>query len=588
VIEEQLKKKLFAAGILLILALGIFLRTHHFSNWLHFELDQSRDAIVIDLAVSEGASNLPLLGPKAAGSFLRLGPIFYYYNYLSALVFGNTPPGIAAITLIFGILALAAFYFLARRYFDRKITLGLFALFAVSLFMVMYSRFSWNPNPLPFFVILFLYALLRTVDGKEKKKGAWLAVSAFALASATQMHFLAFVALPIVGILYLAIKRPRIKIGYWAAALLLFLFIYSPAILNDIKTGGDNFGKLFSVATKKSSKEDRAFPEKLLKNYFENSLGDFLILSGRENIELPKIEAKSTPATGKFTCDAECQDRLPAGILSVVIFSLGIFLLFKNIYRGRETEKKDFLALMGIFFATSFLVFTPLAFDISPRFLLLIAPLPFIFLGFILEFMLANLKKAGTILAALAVIVLALSNLLAIQKRFQELAAAKDTAFKIGSDKVLKENTRVTLEQQYWITDYIESIYEKNKFPVYVNSDPFYRRSFLYHLEKRTIPRDDFRNNVNQKKVYQSGNYFLIYPTQSNLDKELNDYQNDYQISDKKEFGTLTLFQLAPKAEAINALEQQFGPKGKPQSAFGVPVRYRWEEIFSEDGSEEN
>jgi len=588
VIEKISKTRLFTLGILLILAVGIFLRTYHFSDWLHFELDQSRDAIVINLAIEEGAANLPLLGPKAAGSFLRLGPIFYYYNYLSALVFGNTPAGIAAITLIFGILALAVFYPLARRYFEREVALGLFAVFAVSLFMVLYSRFSWNPNPLPLFVILFFYALLRAVDREEEKKGRWLVVAAFALASATQMHFLAFTALPVIGLVFILFKRPKIKIRYWAAALALFLFFYSPAILNDIKTGGDNFGKLFAVASKKSSKDDRALSEKFLKNYFENSLGHFLIVSGREKIELPKIEAGKNPVAGRFTCDAECKERLPLGVLALLFFSSGVLLLFKNAVFEAEPRRKDFLILASIALVVFFTLFVPLAFDMSPRFFLLIAPLPFIFLGLILEFLENNLKKAGAALAVLVVLVLVVSNLLADQKRFQELGAAKEKAFKTSGDKVLKENHRVTLEQQEQIMDYMASRYAKNKFPVYVNSDPFYRRSFLYHLDQKEIPRDDFRNNVNQKKVYRNGNYFLVYPTLANVEKEINDYSGNYQIAGKKEFGTLTLFELVPKPEAINAEEQQFAPKGKPQSAPGVPLRFRWEEIFSENGAEEN
>jgi len=586
VFDQSLKKKIFTISILAILAAGIFLRTYHFSDWLHFELDQSRDAKVIDLAIKEGASNLPLLGPKAGGSFLRLGPIFYYYNYVSALVFGNTPEGIAAITLIFGILALAFFYLLARRYFDREISLGLFSLFAASLFMVMYSRFSWNPNPLPFFVILFFYALLRSVDETETKRGMWLVVSSFALASATQMHFLAFVALPVIGLVFVLIKHPRIKIRWWIAATLLFVFLYAPAIINDVKTGGDNFGKLFAVASKKSSKDDRALSEKFLKNYFENSLGHFLIVSGQEKIELPKIGAGSNPAVGHFTCDAECNERIPLGILAVLFFSSGIFLLFKKTFSEKDLKRKNFLILVSLALSVFFAIFVPLAFDISPRFFLLTAPLPFIFLGLIMEFLKVNLKKAGEIAAVLTVIVLIISNLLAVQKRFQELAAAKSSVFQISGDRVLKENTRVTLEQQEAITDYMESIYVKNKFPVYVNSDPFYRRSFLYHLDQKEIPRDDFRNNVNQKKVYQKGNYFLVYPTLANVEKEINDYSGNYQIAGKKEFGTLTLFELVPKPEAINAEEQQFEPKGKPKSAPGVPLRFRWEEIFSEDGGE--
>jgi len=355
-----------------------------------------------------------------------------------------------------------------------------------------------------------------------------------------------------------------------------------------VKTGGANVKQILEVASKKSSKEDRSLGEKILKNYFENSLTNFLIVSGQEKIELPKIGAGSNPASGRFTCDAECRERMPLGVLALVFFSSGMILLFKNTFFEAEPRRKDFLILLSISLVVFFTLFVPLAFDISSRFFLLIAPLPFIFLGLILEFLENNLKKVGVVLSALIVMTLVILNLIADQRRFQELGAAKSTAFRISGDKVLKENNRVTLEQQEEITDYMASFYAKNKFPVYVNSSSVYRRSFLYNLDQKNILRDDFRNNLNQKKVYQNGNYFLVFPTLSDVKNELNDYDDNYQISAKKEFGTLTLYQLVPKAESINAVEQQFGPKGKPQSAPGVPVRFRWEEIFSGEGSEEN
>ena len=88
------------------------------------------------------------------------------------------------------------------------------------------------------------------------------------------------------------------------------------------------------------------------------------------------------------------------------------------------------------------------------------------------------------------------------------------------------------------IIDYMESFYKKNNFPIYLNSDPYYRRSFLFHLDVRNIPRDDFRNVTNKSQVYKNGNYFLIYPTNSNLEKEMNDYAVAYDVINKKQFGT--------------------------------------------------
>lgn len=584
-----MRKKGYIVLILIIIVVGIFLRFYHFSDWLHFELDQSRDAKVIDLAVEEGIENLPLLGPKAAGSFLRLGPIFYYFNYLSALIFGNTPDGIAFIVMLFGILAIPAFYLFARRYFDRRIAIGLLAVFSVSIFLVMYSRFSWNPNPLPLFVILTLYSLLRVCDAKEKRRGVWLLIFSVSLAIATQLHFLAFVSMTIISAIYLIIKRPGIKVLYWVGALILFVFMYSPMIVNEVKTVGDNIKQLIEVTSKKSTNDQHLLTEKIFRNYTENSLGHFLILSGESNAELPKLEGKSILKPG-IICDQQCREKSSLGLLALAIFTAGILLMIKNAVLEKKGARKDFVILILVSFLVFFALFTPLSFDISPRFFLLVSVLPFVFLGFILEFF--DKKKSKTSLAFIIIIVLILaaSNLWMIKNRFRELSSASSEAFKIKTDKILKERTRVTLEQQYLIIDYIESIYEKNKYPVYVNSEPFYRRSFLYHLEQRNISRDDFRNSVNSHKIYQKGNYFLIYPTLSNTDSEIGKYLNNYQVVEKKEFGTLTLFRLTPKKEAINAIEQQFEPEGKPKSAPGVPIRYRWEEIFesSDDENGEN
>ncbi|HLM83842.1 MAG TPA: hypothetical protein VK254_01360, partial [Candidatus Bathyarchaeia archaeon] len=65
----------------LIVVFAVAIRVYHFSDWLHFGMDQARDASLVRDAVQNGPSQLPLLGPRAAGTFVRLGPIFYYFQY---------------------------------------------------------------------------------------------------------------------------------------------------------------------------------------------------------------------------------------------------------------------------------------------------------------------------------------------------------------------------------------------------------------------------------------------------------------------------------------------------------------------------
>jgi hypothetical protein len=578
------KKRFLFLAMVAIIALGIFLRVYHFSDWLHFELDQSRDAKVIDLAVKEGPGALPLLGPKAAGSFLRLGPAFYYLNYLSALIFGNTPSGLSIIIMILGILAVPAFYILARRYFNRWVSVALLLLFSTSLFLIMYSRFSWNPNTLPLFTILTVYALLRAVDREEKKKGAWLLASSFCLAIVTQLHFLAFVSMPIIAVAFLAIKKPKIKWAYWAGALGIIIFLNFPVILNEVKTGGKNFSEFKEVIMGKTNKDgDKTLIAKIAKNYSENSIGHFLILSS-QNSELPKLNRNPD---FNFQCDQKCKDGLRLGAVALLFFTLGMILMLKNLILEKENQRKDFLMITFIWFTVAFGLFIPLAFDISPRFWLLISALPFIFLGFTFNFLLKFLPKKFALFLIIGIaLTLASSNLYETYKRFNELKKAPYEAVKISADRILKEGNRVTLAQQYIIIDYIDNFYQNNKYPVYLNSTPFYRRSLLFHLDMKNIPRDDFRNTTKSKNVYQNGNYFLVYPTDANLDKEMNDYSTDYSLVGKKQFGTLTVFQMVPKAESVTDLEQQIEPRGKSKSAPGVPERYTWEEIFDEDGED--
>lgn len=573
-----------------IFLLGAILRGYHFSDWLHFELDQSRDAKVVELAVNNGIGNLPLLGPKAAGSFLRLGPIFYYFEYISAKVFGSTPGGIAYLSLIFSILTLPIFYLFTRRYFSQKISMALLFLFAVSLFLIMYSRFAWNPNNIPFFTLLTFYCLLRAVDREEEKRGMWLIFFAIAISIVTQLHFLAFIAVPLVSIMFLLLKRPRIKTIFWMASLLIVIFFYLPPIINDLKTGGENIKEFQKIFIKKSTKDTHFLAEKVYHNYTENSAGYLLLISSFQNVTFPKIEDNGGLAFG-LKCDEACKKNLPGGVVALAFLSLGLILLLLNLkrhYAKKDYQRTDFLILVIGWFMASFLLYLPIAFDISPRFFLLSSPLPFIFFGLILK--LISKKSEGRYSFAiflLVVLSLGVLNLFAVKQRFSELQKAPTEAFDVKGDKILKERDRITLEQQYLVIDYVEAVYKKNNFPVYLNSEPFYRRALLYHLGKRGISNDDFRNASNAKKVYQNGNYFLVFPTMANLEKRKEDYLDAYIISETKQFGTLTVFQLTPKKEAINAIQQEFGLKKKAQSATGVPVRCRWNEIFRECNPDE-
>ena len=213
-LNKILKNKVFWVMVVIV-AVGFFLRAYHFGDWLHYQLDQARDFKIISSAVKYGPGELPLQGPRAAGSFLRLGPWFYYLEYFSALFFGNTPAGSALVIVLFNLVTIPLFYLFIRYFFKKELALGLTGLFAASLFLVVYSRFAWNPNLLLFFILLLFYSLLKITDERVKRKGWWLISSFGALAFIASLHFVALVTMPIIAGIYLLITRPRIAWQWW-------------------------------------------------------------------------------------------------------------------------------------------------------------------------------------------------------------------------------------------------------------------------------------------------------------------------------------------------------------------------------------
>ena len=563
---------------LAVFALGIFLRAYNFTPWLHFELDQSRDASLISEAVEKGAGELPLLGPRAAGSFLRLGPAFYYIEYIFAKIFGDTPQGSALAVLFFSILSIPLFYVFIARYFNKKLSLGLTLLFSVSLFMVTYSRFAWNPNLIPFFALAVSYFLLKAVDKKEKRKNWYLLVSAIFLGILIQFHFLALIITPLAIAIFLIIKRPKIKFKFWLASILAIIILNVPMIVNEIKTGGDNAKQFMEVVAKKSTKEKHALVEKAFENYLEHSLNYWTIISGSQRGELFRVESvNGSNIKLDIKCGRSCRDNLLQGMLALLVFTAGLLSLAIKLAKERNIARKDFLTFNAIYFAVAFIIFTPLAFKLSPRFFLVTAAIPFALLGLLLE-RFSYLAKDKNKTAIIIIAILAVLNLFFTYKFFEELRLAPSKNIEIGRDKILKQKTRITLEQQKQIVDYLESFYQKNNCPVFYKGQNEFHRAFAYLLDKRRIPRD----GISKSKICRQGNYFLIIRAQSDIQYYRGKYENYFNFISKKEFGTLTVFKLTPKEnsitkEAINPseLKRDEAENNKREKS----RRYRWKEI---------
>lgn len=545
--------------ILGIMLFSSWLRFYHFTDWLHYEFDQSRDNIIVSEAIKNGPLSLPLLGAKADGTQLHTGPLYYYFEYLSALIFGDTPQGHAYFVALLSIASIPIFYLLLRKFFNIFISLGLVYLYSISFFLVLYSRFGWNPNILPFFVISGIYCLMRATEKKSKHPGRWFVAAATLFCVATQLHFVAFFALPLFAIAYLIYERPRLSWRAWTASVFIVLMLYSPAIISDIILKGYNTKEFVRALTTKTDQKNTLFEKtvSLIRTGAENYV---LILSGNDRIWTPKI--KFEKGWINISCKNHCKNTSPWLSYSAIAF----FLVSASLIIWQVIRRKKPIAIMGLFFVATFLIFTKISTE--PRFYLLAVPLPFIFLGNIVDLIWRKNALIAKIIFVGLIILLSYTNISRAMQRFSDLESADKRAVPPRSDRILKEPERVSLRQFLSIAKYMSSRSQENGYPVLVSSEMLYFRSFMYLTEKMGVSV----GKLEKDPAYLNANNFVIFRTRKA--GGVKSYLQYYDITDKREFGTLTLFGLAPKADKVTAIN----PPHLPNSFeyISVPWKITW------------
>ncbi|MEI7749541.1 MAG: glycosyltransferase family 39 protein [Candidatus Moraniibacteriota bacterium] len=555
-------------AIAVFFGVGIFLRTYHFSDWLHFEIDQAFDYELVSPAVDHGIGNLPLLGPNVGGGMLRLGPAFYYMEYASAIVFGNTPTGHAMNILLLSILALPLFYLFCRRYFPTIQSIGLLAIFSVSLYLVMYSRFSWSPNVLPFLVLLSFYALLRGVSPRERHPARWFLVAVAMVAVTSQIHFNSFFVIPIIAIIFTAINRPRFRWKVWLATLGIVFLVYSPAILNDVKTNRENLHYLKEKFVK-TSPGSFIMPDTLVQTVEYGAYEFFFINTANDQINGIKLKDYGFEP-GVYG------DGFGLKILALALSVFGSVVLIIRTFRETDADRKNFLILISLWLAVSFYLIYSIAdgYRMYPRFFLLLSPLAILLYGFILE--LFGPEKSRLRLVAFSIVILALVglNLRAIAPAFATLrnTAPMTESADIETGDIFPNTNRITLSQEQGIVDYIVSKHDENGYPVYLDAKSEYEPAFWALLERRGIGYSD---EVGDSSLYTEGNYFDIRFSDDSFDPG-----SDFTVLETRPFGTLTVTRFQPLETVVIGTRQSDTDRKRSVVMSDISKLLTWDSLF--------
>ena len=373
---DWIKKNKFEFALLIVILLsGIFLRFWQIQGHATFLGDEGRDALIVKRMIVD--HKFTLLGPTASFGNLYLGPIYYYFMVIPLWLTGLDPVGPAMMVATFGVLAIFLVWKMARDFFGKVAAIVAASLYAVSPVIITHTRSSWNPNPMPFFSLLAIYGLFRTI---RDRNGKWLVLVGASLGVALQLHYIAFVLLAISFLIFLLL-RVKLAWKWYLLGIGSFLFALSPQILFELRHNFVNLRAMIDFFLGRGEFRggtgiglDRLAPFPLYQRLFQRLISTDIKLLG---LVLGLISG----LTGVYTLlrqKAFKKENLGLTILLLWIF-LGILLV--PFYQG----------------------------TIHDHYLGFLFPTPFLLLGFTISWLWS--KKWLKILAAVAVIFLLALNL---------------------------------------------------------------------------------------------------------------------------------------------------------------------------------
>ncbi len=195
--------------LVVITILGSFLRLYNLSETVMFLGDQGRDAIVVSRIFTD--ADPVFIGPVMSVGNLYIGPLYYYFMMPFLWMSYPSPMGPVYAVAIVGSILIPLMYALGSQMIGKRAAILAVFFLAFSASAIELSRFSWNPNLMPFFGFVWFYCLYRATLGH---RWYWVGV-ATSLAILLQLHYITFLAVGASGLVWLWRMVVYKKQGKW-------------------------------------------------------------------------------------------------------------------------------------------------------------------------------------------------------------------------------------------------------------------------------------------------------------------------------------------------------------------------------------
>jgi len=236
------RRKQFIEIILcaLILGLALFLRIRGLDStgiW-------SDQAFTLNTAMRwVNGSPMPLASNKSSAGFVN--PPMIEYLYAAALRVWPDVLSVAVLTMISGMIAIAAAGWSAYKLFGKRAAFWTVLIFSANPWGVFYSQLIWNQTMVPIFSTLTFACLLLYFAVEQRP--AYLILSFVWAACMTQVHPGASVQLLTMGIIF-AIFWRKLRVWPLVSGVILFVLSYVPYLLYESGVGWADVKAMLALA----------------------------------------------------------------------------------------------------------------------------------------------------------------------------------------------------------------------------------------------------------------------------------------------------------------------------------------------------
>lgn len=342
--------------IVIVLLVAAFLRLYKIREYMTFLGDEGRDVLVVKHFIVDG--DIPFIGPTASVAAFFLGPLYYYLMAPFLFLFRLDPVGPAVMVALFSVATVFLIYIVGSTWYGKWAGVIASSLYAVSPLVIAQSRSSWNPNVVPFFALLYIYAVYKSIQTKNLW---WFFVAGACIGAGIQLHYLFLFLLPVGFMYFLLYGRRKEFLLKYLIYVIGAIVVLLPFIGFEVKNGLPNTKTIIAFLT--------AGKEVAYSNHPIVTVSDIMFrLFGRLVFYMPHPDHY-------YRYSPVILNIWEIGVIGGIVISLGVLGYQIYVKKRRHDILLVLWFLFGIFL---FMLYQKAIYD---YYLVILFPLPFLLVG---------------------------------------------------------------------------------------------------------------------------------------------------------------------------------------------------------------